>query len=56
VAAFKVDHPQARAYDGRRCDCDERIGQGVSVYGAPPEQRRDALITMQDEVSANGSE
>ena len=42
---------QAGAHDGRRCDCGERIGQGVSVYGAPAEQRRDALIQGSDEVS-----
>src|SRR5262249_49372404 len=28
--------PQARTHDGRRCDRDERAGQGLGVYGAPP--------------------
>ena len=27
-------HPQARAHDGRRCDGDERAGQGFGVHGA----------------------
>jgi signal transduction histidine kinase len=32
--------PQARTHDGRRCDGDERVGQGLGVYGAPTRPRR----------------
>src|SRR5262249_14406289 len=37
--------PQARAHDGRRCDRDERAGQGLGVCGAPAGER---LIAKQD--------
>jgi len=47
-------HAQACSHDGRRCDGGERAGEGVSVYGAPAEQRRDALIQGSDEVFAVG--
>jgi len=40
-------YPEARAHDGWRRDCDERTGQGVSIYGAAAE-RCDAL-TMRAE-------
>src|SRR5262249_43255226 len=34
-------HPQARAHDGRRRDCDERTGQGIGVHGALARGRED---------------
>jgi hypothetical protein len=45
-------NPQTRAHDRRRCHRGERVGQGVSIYGAFAEQRRDALIQGSDKVSA----
>jgi GAF domain-containing protein len=41
--AWPRHHPQARAHDGRRRDCDERTGQGLGVRGAPA-GRPDTLI------------
>jgi len=38
--------PAARAHDGRRCDRDERAGQGIGVHGAPAELRGCAGLGM----------
>jgi hypothetical protein len=38
-------NPQTRAHDGRRCHRGERVGKGVSVYGAPARRQADMIAT-----------
>ena len=48
-------YPEARAHDGWRRDCDERTGQGVSIYGAAAE-RCDALTMRAEHYQSSAYE